>query len=104
MPTADEGESTDSGHAPEHQHAGPRQEAAEQVVERLSFPIWVPVLGKVCIPRPQHLAWYAGVGALAALEVIDWPVALILAAGKALADNHSSDTLREFGQALDQAA
>jgi hypothetical protein len=61
----------------------------------------LPGVGTVRLPPPHHLAFYLGVGALAALDCIEWPVALLLAVGKALADNRSHASLREFGEALE---
>src|SRR5579884_1265072 len=40
---------------------------------------------------------------LTVAEVIEWPVALLLGVGRALADNRHSETLREFGEGLEQA-
>lgn len=77
--------------------------AAEQAVETVGSHVRLPVVGDVTVPPVPHLAWYAGVGLLAALEIVDWPVALLLAAGKALADNRSNATVRQFGEALDDA-
>ena len=37
------------------------------------------------LPPPQRLAYYAGLGALAAFQVIEWPVALAIGAGTAVA-------------------
>src|SRR4029078_10748304 len=42
-------------------------------------------------------------GALAAVEIIDWPVALILAAGHVLMQNEYSRIAQEVGEALDDA-
>jgi len=61
------------------------------------------VLGDVQLPPPQHLVWYAGVAALVAVECIEWPIALVLATGKILADNRHSAVLQEFGEALEEA-
>jgi hypothetical protein len=63
----------------------------------------LPVLGDVQLPPPHHLVWYGGVAALVALECIEWPIALVLATGKALADNRHSAMFREFGEALEEA-
>jgi hypothetical protein len=63
----------------------------------------LPVVGDLNFPPPHHIVWYAGVGALVALECIEWPIALILATGKALADNRHSAMLREMGEALEEA-
>lgn len=62
----------------------------------------VPYLGTVRLPAPPQLAYYGGVAALLALEIIDWPLALLVAAGHALTQQHSQ-ALEEFGEALEQA-
>jgi hypothetical protein len=67
------------------------------------FTLSLPVVGDVSLPPPEHLVWYAGVAALVALECVEWPVALLLATGKVLADNRHSAALREFGDALEEA-
>jgi hypothetical protein len=63
----------------------------------------VPLVGDVQLPPLHHLVWYGGVAALVALECLEWPVALVLTAGKVLADNRHSAMLREFGEALEEA-
>ena len=84
--------------------AGPdRDAAAEAAVASNSTVLHLPLLGRVVLPSQEHLAWYAGVGALAAVELIDWPVALVLVVGKMLADNRSNAALRDFGRALEEA-
>lgn len=80
----------------------PNRAAADQAVSSQSPSLRLPALGRVSLPPGKHLAWYVGVGALAVAEVIEWPVALVLALGKALADNRSSQTIQEFGEALDE--
>src|SRR5439155_24468141 len=63
----------------------------------------LPLMGDVQLPPLHHLVWYGGVAALVAFECLEWPVALLLATGKALADNRHSALLREFGEALEEA-
>ena len=41
----------------------------------------LPGIGRVTLPAPDRLAFYVGLGALAAADMVDWPVALIIAAG-----------------------
>jgi hypothetical protein len=50
----------------------------------------IPVAGRVALPSRQNLFYYGGLGAMTALELIDWPVTLAVAAGYALAthDRH----------------
>ena len=76
--------------------------AAEQAVARHS--VTLDLLGvRVELPPPDQLAFLAGVGVLAALQIIDWPVALVLGVGHQLAHSHHSRLLREFGEALEEA-
>jgi hypothetical protein len=51
----------------------------------------------------RNVAFYVGVGGLAVLECIDWPLALVFVASKALADQHHSELLRSVGQGTEQA-
>ncbi|GDY31710.1 hypothetical protein [Gandjariella thermophila] len=63
----------------------------------------LPLLGPVTMPPPDRLAYFAGLGLLAALGLIDWPVALVIAGGHLLADQHWSRVTRGVGQAMEQA-
>ncbi|WP_018722534.1 hypothetical protein [Salinispora fenicalii] len=63
----------------------------------------VPILGEVAIPPPDKLAYYAGVGLLTLLQVIEWPVALVVTAGHVLADQHLSGLAKGLGEALETA-
>src|SRR5246127_4834077 len=77
-------------------------EAVQKVREGETFLVNVPVLGQLEIPRPEHLAYYGGLAALAAFELIDWPVALVIAAGHLLASNHHNKILEELGDAMEE--
>ena len=83
-------------------HDTPRQ-AAQAAVDSAKRQLRLPLLGSVALPPPDHMAWYGGVVALAAFELIEWPVALVLALGKVLADNRSNKTIQAFGEALEDA-
>ena len=74
---------------------------AEAVTERHSVTFTVPVIGQVWLGEPKHLPFYAGVAALAWLEVIEWPIAAVVMVGKLLADNAHREILRDFGSALE---
>ncbi|MFI7408499.1 hypothetical protein ACIBU0_07505 [Streptomyces sp. NPDC049627] len=77
-------------------------EAAEHAVARHS--VTLDVFGaRVELLPPEQLAFLAGVGVLAALELIEWPVALVLGVGHQLAHSHHGRMLREFGEALEEA-
>ncbi|HZR13273.1 MAG TPA: hypothetical protein VFC33_08485 [Acidimicrobiia bacterium] len=83
-------------------HARGQRAAAHRAVRRINLDVHLPVIGEVVLPEPAHLAWYAGLATLAALEIVEWPIAVVLAIGKALADNHGNHALEEFGQALEE--
>jgi hypothetical protein len=83
--------------------ATPQREAVQKIREAETFVVNVPVVGQLEIPRPEQLAYYGGLAALAALELIDWPVALVIGAGHLLAANHHNRLLEELGEAMEEA-
>jgi hypothetical protein len=78
-----------------------QREAVEHIREGETFFVNVPLVGKVEVPRPEQLAYYGGLAALAAFELIDWPVAVVIAAGHILATNHHNRMLEELGEAME---
>lgn len=80
-----------------------QRDAVDKIREGHTFAINLPVVGKVAVPRPKQLAYYGGLAALAAFELIDWPVALVIATGHVLASNHRNQLLEELGEALEDA-
>jgi hypothetical protein len=80
-----------------------QREAVQKIREGETFHVNVPVLGQMEIPRPEQLAYFGGLAALAALELIDWPVAVVIAAGHLLASNHHNKLLEELGEAMEDA-
>ena len=77
--------------------------ALERITEGSRFAIRLPLVGDVGIPRPEHLAYYTALGLLAAFEVIEWPVAVAICVGHALADDQHHRALQEVGEALESA-
>jgi hypothetical protein len=76
--------------------------AAEHAVTRHT--VTLDVFGtRVELLPPEQLAFLAGVGILAAFEILEWPVALVLGIGHQLAHSHHGKVLREFGEALEEA-
>lgn len=63
----------------------------------------LPILGEVPVPPPERLAYYTGIGVLAAIGLIEWPVAAVIGVGHVLADQHWSRTLSGVGTALEDA-
>jgi hypothetical protein len=79
-----------------------QREAVERIREGETFFVSVPMFGRLEIPRPEQLAYYGGLAALAAFELIDWPVAVVIAAGHLLASNHHNKILEELGEAIEE--
>jgi len=74
------------------------------VLEKHTIAVTLPdPMGVVRLPAPQRLAYYAGLAALAAFGILDWPVAAALAVGHLLAEDHHHRVLSEFGEALSHA-
>ncbi|MBS4728474.1 hypothetical protein MSM1_09025 [Mycobacterium sp. SM1] len=79
-----------------------QSEAVQKIREGETFAVNLPIVGQVMVPRPDQLAYYAGLAALAAFELIDWPVALVIAAGHIMANNHHNRILEELGEAMEE--
>jgi hypothetical protein len=79
------------------------RDAVQRVREAQTFALDLPVVGRVRIPRPEQLAFFGALGVLAAAEIIEWPVALALAAGHVLIQNEHSRVAQEIGEALEDA-
>lgn len=77
--------------------------AVDRVLAAQGFTVDLPVVGRTRLPRPEQLAYYGALGALAAAEIIEWPVALVLAAGHWLARNEHNRVAHEIGEALEEA-
>jgi hypothetical protein len=82
--------------------AASQREAVEQIREGEMFYVNLPIVGRVEIPRPDQLAYYGGLAALAAFELIDWPVAVVIAAGHIMASSHHNRLLEELGEAMEE--
>jgi len=75
--------------------------AARKVEEAGHMKLRLPVLGAVRLPEPQQLGYFAAIGALGVLGVLEWPVALVLASGHFLASNQRNRVVQQFGEALE---
>lgn len=78
-------------------------EAMEHIRRGETFAVELPVLGRVTVPHPEQLAYYGGLALLAVFDLIDWPVAVAVAAGHILASNQRSQLLEQLGEALEEA-
>lgn len=54
-------------------------------------------------PPVEYLTFYLTLGAFAAAEIIEWPVALALSAGHILTGLTNRPGLQAFGEAVDEA-
>lgn len=80
-----------------------QRNAVGRVSNARGFTVDLPVVGRTRVPRPEQLAYYGALGALAAAEIIEWPVALALAAGHWLVRNEHDRVAHEIGEALEEA-
>jgi hypothetical protein len=78
--------------------------AADRAVAANCVQITLPLVGPVQLPEPQRLVWYAGVATLVAIGMVEWPVALVIAVGHLLSEDHHHRLLQDFGEALEAEA
>ncbi|GAA3416633.1 hypothetical protein [Streptosporangium vulgare] len=71
--------------------------------EQLPPHITVPVIGTLTLPSPDRLVFYGVLGALGALGVIEWPVALVVGFGHYLSEQRRFPALRQAGLAAEAA-
>lgn len=80
------------------------RQAAQQATSRNSVHLDIPIVGRVELPvTGNELGYLGGLGALAIVGVLEWPVAGVLAAGHVLSANHRNKALHDFGAALEEA-
>ena len=77
--------------------------AAADAIQAHTTALTLPGVGKVELPSRGSFAYYAAVAGLTALGLIDWPVALLVAAGHLLAQQHGHAVLEEFGEGMEDA-
>lgn len=68
-----------------------QRESARRVEEGKTYSLRLPIVGRVPVPSPRQLALYAALGGLAAIELIDWPVALMMGVGSAIISRQLTD-------------
>jgi len=54
-------------------------------------------------PHPR-LGWYAGLAVMAAIEIIEWPLALMMMLGHEIAHRAHSQALRDFAEGVESGA
>jgi hypothetical protein len=78
------------------------QSAAEKPVLRGLFSITIAGRRMEVLP-PEQIGYLVGIGLLAALEIIEWPVALVLAIGHTLAFRSQRAGFQKLGAAMARA-
>ncbi len=77
--------------------------AAAKAVEAHGTSISIFEMGTVQLPSKGTLAYFVGIGALAAFGILEWPVAAVVGIGHLLAQQRGNAVLEEFGQGLSDA-
>jgi hypothetical protein len=77
--------------------------AVLRAIQGNSINVPLPVLGTVRLPPLDSLAWYGGLATLAAIGLMEWPVAAAIGAGHLIAQQQHFRLLHDFGEALEEA-
>ncbi|GAC1318857.1 MAG: hypothetical protein NVSMB16_14910 [Acidimicrobiales bacterium] len=97
---------TDNG-TPKSVVATERHLAKRRIRETMPPPppgVTLPVTGWVFpLPTAAQIPWIAGLGLAAAVELIDWPVAILLAIGHTIMTNSKNEQLRELAEGIEAA-
>jgi hypothetical protein len=81
-----------------------RPKITESIIERRMARVTVPLINfTIEVPR-ELIPFYVGLGAVVALELVDWPIALLIAAGHTLGSRSHNQVLRELGEGLESGA
>ncbi len=82
---------SDAGRSPGRPAAGHGDEVDHLVLD-------LPIVGTLRLPRPEQVAYYGAVGVLVALDIVEWPIALLLAAaGHVLTQQQDDRAFRQRG-------
>lgn len=73
------------------------------MIARHTIRLDLPAGRSLHLPSPQRLVFCGGIAALAAVGIMDWPVAIVIGIGHLLADDQHHKLLAEFGEALAEA-
>jgi hypothetical protein len=80
-----------------------RRASMERLRRGQTLTVELPGLGRINIPHPEELAYCGGLAVLAALDIIEWPVAVVIAVGHILASDSQDRFAQELGEALEEA-
>jgi hypothetical protein len=74
--------------------------AVQQNMEENAVTVEIAGVGKVRLPALDSLAWLGGLATLAALGLLEWPVAAVIGVGHLLSRQRHLRLLQDFGEAL----
>jgi hypothetical protein len=77
--------------------------AAVRAIEKNTIRLDLPGGIALTLPPREQLAFYGGLATIAALGIIEWPLATVLAVGHLLVQDQHHRLLHDFGQALSEA-
>ena len=63
----------------------------------------LPIVGELRLPAGEEVVFIGGVGVLAVVGLLEWPVALLLGIGHTLAMSRNNKVVHAFGEALEEA-
>jgi hypothetical protein len=77
--------------------------AVLRAIEGNTVEVPLPALGTVRLPPLDSLVWFGGLATLAAVGILEWPVAAAIGAGHLLVQQQHFRLLHDFGEALERA-
>lgn len=77
--------------------------AADRALRRNSTRLSLPIVGELHLPARDQVVFVGGIGVLAMVGLLEWPVALLLGVGHTLATSQSNKVVHSFGEALEEA-
>jgi hypothetical protein len=85
----------------------PPKRTKNENLERLRHPPSVAIPGtdsRINLPDRPALAWFAGIGAMAAMQLIEWPVAVLIT-GTHFIENHAHNrNIQELADGIGSGA
>lgn len=79
------------------------KDAATQALQGHALGLDLPGIGHLDLPPKGSLAYYGAIALMAGLGLLEWPVAVAVAAGHFLAQQHGNRVLEDFGKGLEDA-
>lgn len=103
LPRPPRNEGDNDGHSNKGEPKVVGNQPVAQPVGSHTTVISLPAFGTVQLPSKGTLAYFGAVAGLAALGLVEWPVAVIVGVGHMLAQQHGNAVLEEFGEGLGDA-